>query len=51
MMKVYARTREREKAWKFGGYCLGGSFLLAPFMVLIFRNGEDDAGRGPTEVC
>ena len=30
MMKVYARTREREKAWKLGAYCLGGSMLLAP---------------------
>jgi len=50
MMKVYARTREREKAWKFGGYCLGGSFLLAPFMVLIFRSKNDDLGRGPIEM-
>jgi len=50
MLKVYARTREREKAWKFGGYCLGGSFLLAPFMVLLFRDGEDDLGRGPVEM-
>lgn len=30
MMRVYARTREREKAWKLGAYCLGGSILLAP---------------------
>lgn len=30
MMKVYARTREREKAWRLGAYCLGGSILLAP---------------------
>jgi len=50
MMKVYARTREREKAWKFGGYCLGGSFLLAPIMVLIFRSKNDDMGRGPIEM-
>lgn len=50
MMKVFARTREREKAWKFGGWCLCGSFLLAPFMVLIFRNGQDDPGRGPVEM-
>lgn len=50
MLKVYARTREREKAWKFGGYCLGGSFLLAPITVLIFRNGVNDYGRGPTEM-
>lgn len=30
MMKVYARTREREKAWRLGAYCFGGSMLLAP---------------------
>ena len=30
MMKVYARTREREKAWRLGAYCLAGSVLLAP---------------------
>lgn len=30
MMRVYARTREREKAWKLGAYCLGGSLILAP---------------------
>lgn len=33
MMKVYARTREREKAWKLGAYCLGGSTLLAPIVT------------------
>ena len=32
MMKVYARTREREKAWKFGGYCLAGSVVLGPIV-------------------
>ena len=35
MMKVYARTREREKAWKLGAYCLGGSVLLAPIATAI----------------
>ena len=35
MMKVYARTREREKAWKLGAYCLGGSMLLAPMATAV----------------
>jgi DNA repair protein RadC len=38
MLKVYARTREREKAWKFGAACLGGSALLAPFVMMIFEH-------------
>lgn len=33
MMRVYARTREREKAWKLGAYCLGGSLVLAPIVA------------------
>jgi hypothetical protein len=37
MLKVYARTREREKAWKFGAACLGGSAILAPFVMMIFE--------------
>lgn len=35
MMRVYARTREREKAWKFGAACLAGSAVLAPLSLLI----------------
>lgn len=35
MMKIYARTREREKAWRLGAYCLGGSVLLAPIATAI----------------
>jgi len=38
MMRVYARTREREKAWKIGGWSLGGSLLAAPFVMMIFRS-------------
>lgn len=30
MLRVFARTREREKAWKLGAYCLGIAILLAP---------------------
>ncbi|CAO2649755.1 Nn.00g010470.m01.CDS01 [Neocucurbitaria sp. VM-36] len=37
MTSVYARTREREKAWKFGMYCLLGSVVVAPFWYLIFK--------------
>ena len=35
MMKIYARTREREKAWKFGAYCLGGSVVLGPIVAAL----------------
>jgi hypothetical protein len=37
MTSVYARTREREKAWKFGMYCLVGSLVITPFWYLIFK--------------
>lgn len=37
MTSVYARTREREKAWKFGMYCLLGSIVITPFWYLIFK--------------
>ncbi|MCJ1389957.1 hypothetical protein MMC18_002815 [Xylographa bjoerkii] len=37
MMRMYARTREREKAWKFGGACLLGSIIAAPFVMMIFE--------------
>lgn len=36
MTSVYARTREREKAWKFGMYCLLGALAVAPFWYLLF---------------
>lgn len=38
MMKVYARTREREKAWRLGAFCLIGALVLAPALT-----GIDDA--------
>ncbi|KAF2124435.1 ER lumen protein retaining receptor [Dothidotthia symphoricarpi CBS 119687] len=37
MTSVYARTREREKAWKLGMYCLLGSVVVAPFWFLAFK--------------
>ena len=39
MMRVYARTREREKAWKLGAYCLGGSLVLAPIISAMALQG------------
>ncbi|KAJ8065917.1 hypothetical protein OCU04_005016 [Sclerotinia nivalis] len=37
MLRVYARTREREKAWKLGGLCFVGSAVLAPVLMMIFE--------------
>jgi len=36
MTSVYARTREREKAWKYGLYCFLVSVVVTPFWWLIF---------------
>jgi hypothetical protein len=47
MTRIYARTREREKAWKLGGYATGGSLILAPIVTLIFRGWS---GSKPVEV-
>ncbi|RFU27667.1 hypothetical protein B7463_g8672, partial [Scytalidium lignicola] len=38
MLRVYARTREREKAWKLGSFCLVGSLIAATLVMLIFRS-------------
>ncbi|CAG8958364.1 hypothetical protein HYFRA_00011041 [Hymenoscyphus fraxineus] len=40
MLRVFARTREREKAWKFGFACLVGSAVMAPFVMMIFEKSE-----------
>ena len=37
MLRVFPRTREREKAWRLGGICLGGALVAAPLVSLIFR--------------
>ncbi|KAJ2989346.1 hypothetical protein NUW58_g3514 [Xylaria curta] len=37
MRWIYPRTREREIAWQLGAGILGGSLLLAPFVMLIFE--------------
>jgi hypothetical protein len=53
MLRVYARTREREAAWKLGAYCLGGALILAPIVNLIFRKKDEDDPiqvHGPIQV-
>jgi hypothetical protein len=37
MTRVYARTREREKAWKWGAYAAGASLVAAPLISIIFN--------------
>ncbi|KAL6253105.1 hypothetical protein RBB50_000826 [Rhinocladiella similis] len=37
MTRVYARTREQEKAWKWGAYAAGASLITAPLISLIFN--------------
>lgn len=39
MTFAYARTREREKAWKFGIYCLAGAAVLAIPLCKVFEQG------------
>ena len=39
MLFVYARTREREKAWKLAGFCLAGAAVGAPIVMVIHRKG------------
>jgi hypothetical protein len=38
MLRVYARTRERETAWKLGASSLVGSAIGAPFIMMIFKS-------------
>ncbi|KAI9669270.1 MAG: hypothetical protein M1829_005148 [Trizodia sp. TS-e1964] len=37
MTRLYARTREREQAWRLGLYCLGGSLIAAPIVTPILE--------------
>jgi ER lumen protein retaining receptor len=37
MTRVFARTREREKAWKWGAYTTVASMLAAPLICLTFN--------------
>ena len=47
MLRVFARTREREKAWKLGGFATAGSLVAAPLVTLLFRGVK---GSTPTEM-
>lgn len=37
MTRVYARTREQEKAWRWGAYAAGASLVAAPLVSLVFN--------------
>ena len=37
MTRVFARTREREKAWRWGAYATAASMLAAPLVCLTFK--------------
>ncbi|KAJ5338118.1 Protein-ER retention receptor [Penicillium brevicompactum] len=43
MMKVFPRTRERERAWKLGLWSVAGSLVLAPVAISVLeREWPDD---------
>ena len=42
MMRVVARTREREKAWRLGAYCLAFAIVLAPPAAFISNVGHKE---------
>jgi RsiW-degrading membrane proteinase PrsW (M82 family) len=50
MLRVYARTRERETAWKLGGICLVGSVALAPVLLIVENLVKERKNWGPMEV-
>ncbi|KAG9848825.1 hypothetical protein KCU98_g5161, partial [Aureobasidium melanogenum] len=50
MTKVYARTREREKAWKMGLWSLVGSVVCAPVVAAIFMGKMPFTRKGAFEV-
>ena len=37
MMKVFPRTRERERAWKLAIYSVVGSLVLAPIAIRVLE--------------
>jgi ER lumen protein retaining receptor len=37
MLRIYPRTREREKAWRLALFCTAGSAIAAPIVTLIFK--------------
>lgn len=48
MMRVFPRTRERERAWKMAIISVALSLVLAPISIVIFYRGYPD--RWFTEV-
>jgi ER lumen protein retaining receptor len=48
MMRVYARTREKEYGWKLASWSLLGCLASAPIVDLIFRGWT---GTTFSEVC
>ncbi|GJP92283.1 hypothetical protein CBS63078_1886 [Aspergillus niger] len=49
MMRVFPRTRERERAWKMAIISVALSLVLAPISIVIFYRGYPD--RWFTETC
>ncbi|KAK7430934.1 hypothetical protein QQZ08_002462 [Neonectria magnoliae] len=37
MQWLFPRSREREISWKIGAFILGGTFVLSPFVMMIFE--------------
>ncbi|KAH0387409.1 hypothetical protein KCU92_g1827, partial [Aureobasidium melanogenum] len=50
MTRVYARTREREKAWKMGLWSLVGSVVCAPVVAAIFMQKKPFTQGGAFEI-
>ena len=48
MTFAYARTREKEQAWRFGIYCLAAALILATPVCKIFEQGPV-VSDGPVE--
>jgi ER lumen protein retaining receptor len=40
MLRIYPRTREREKAWRLALYATAGSIIAAPIVTAIFKKFE-----------
>jgi hypothetical protein len=46
MTFAYARTREKEQAWRFGIYCFLGALILATPVTKIFELGPNVGEHG-----
>ncbi|CAG8924983.1 unnamed protein product [Penicillium salamii] len=49
MMKVFPRTRERERAWKLGMWSVAGSLVLAPIAISVLE--QEWPGDWFIELC